>query len=242
MVEDTIQEGMLASTTDRQRAILTKRERRYYLGEDVVEANSQAERSLRQNIRNRLTHALLDLSILAARMDRRDVDRVFRAEVTINEFSDESVPTGYLNDTITDTIALLFRHQGNPDMFAGTVADGLERAALIEGHDARAEVDIEFDLSESIDDIRDRLDSEGPEAVSAGELRTLREAGEIDPVEYHELQAERFEAIRNRDGGRIPPEEIDDEDMEPVDWTEEPWRALAEKAGHEFDENRDAEE
>lgn len=69
---------------DRSRAILTKRERKYYAGEDVVGGGTQAERSLRQNVRNRVVHAILDCCVLME-MEDRDRERISQ------EISDEDI-------------------------------------------------------------------------------------------------------------------------------------------------------
>lgn len=190
MVKDETNKELTASKPDRQRAILTKRERKYFLGQSDIEPRSQAERTLRQNVRARLTNAILDFPILAQKMEQRDLDRVFRAEIEVDG-APERMSTEYVKRSMIDMVALMFRVQDNPVAFANTIEKGIKRAALVTGHDARVDVDIDVELTRSVDEIRERLEASGPEALGSRELRLLRDAGELDAERYHEILLER---------------------------------------------------
>lgn len=68
---------------DRPRGVLSKRDRRYLIGEsDDIEPHSQRERNVRVDIRERLWNALLDFVIIRDRMQDRDLDQVFGSSYT----------------------------------------------------------------------------------------------------------------------------------------------------------------
>jgi hypothetical protein len=218
MVSEPEESAYIAEYPGRRRAVLTARERIYFFGGDavgmkflddsmpevgdVVKEGSQAERSLRQNVRQRLTSGLLDLSILAERMEQRDVDRVFWAELEDSQVKG-GLATGYLKNTIPDVIALLFRHQDNTAAFENSVEQGLGKAARVAGYDADINVTINMDRTESLDEILDQLETHGVgglNGVSGRQLQLLRDAGEISVERYHELEKERHERALERRG------------------------------------------
>lgn len=208
--EDIDDEEMLAATPDRPRGILTRRERKYYLGQSDIEPGTQAERSLRQSVRQHLTQAILDFTILYQCLETRDLDAVFEAKVAVDG---ERVPTGYVRNSVKDMIAFLYRHVDNEYRFERLVTEGIERAVHHAGWSAQVNVDIDVELEEPIDDIHTRLKEDGPDAVSRGELRTLLEAGELSDLEYAKLLVERSEdRSRRREIVRELTEVVDEQD------------------------------
>lgn len=200
MVGDMILEELMAADTDRPRAILTPRERRHYLQGDEVEEQSQAERSLRQNVRGRLTNAISDMSIIAHRMEQRDIDRIFHGEFDIDGV-EETISGNDVRLSVTDMVTFAFRRDDDTAAFERTVEDALERAAVVAGYDAQATVDIDMELSEPLDDIEHRLEDEGIDAVSFGDLRALHDGGRLSRVEHAELVLEKSEGDEQ---GRAP--------------------------------------
>lgn len=197
MVDDMIIEELVAANTDRPRAILTKRERKYYLQGDVVEEKSQAERSLRQNVRERLVHAIADMSIIAHRMEQRDIDRAFHGKLEIGS-AEETISGNDVRLSATDMVTFAFRRDDDTAAFERTVERALERAAVVAGYDAQATVDIDMELSEPLDDIEQRLENEGTDAVSFGDLRALHDGGRLSRVEHAELVLEKSEGDERR--------------------------------------------
>jgi hypothetical protein len=65
---------------DRPRGFLTERDRKYLTDKSDIEPYSQHERDVRRDIRRRTWQALLDLTLVAERMDTRDRDPVFAAD------------------------------------------------------------------------------------------------------------------------------------------------------------------
>ena len=66
-------------TADRQPSLLTKRDRRYLLGDQDIEPSSDYEREVRALIRKRIWHGMLDLTLIQ-RLDERDLRWIFDPE------------------------------------------------------------------------------------------------------------------------------------------------------------------
>jgi copper chaperone CopZ len=58
-------------------AVLTKKQREYFLDVSDVEAKSATERALRARIRDRLSRSVADLALLHESMESRDIETVF---------------------------------------------------------------------------------------------------------------------------------------------------------------------
>lgn len=212
--EDVYPEELMPGNPDRPRGILTRRERRYYLGQSDIEPGTQAERSIRQSVREHLTHSILDFTILYQQLEARDLDAVMSATV---EIDGENMPTAYAHRSATDMIAFLWRHVDNEYGFERQVIQGIERAVQHAGWSARVDVDIDVKLQEPTGDIRSRLEDRGPEAVSATELRTLLDAGEITALEHAKYLVEKEEDSELRRETLEELNELMDEDAEDND-------------------------
>lgn len=193
---------------DRPRGILTPHEREYLSGESEIEEGSQQERSIRQSIRNHVIHSILDFSIIRANLEDRDREMVFTPSVDGNiepiEFYKNSnltpadrppeelakVPVNYVNAAAIDIISFLFQQFDNPNSFARKTEEAIERSAYTAGHDIRADVEIDVEVGEPIEEIYDRLEQDGIVAMELRELRLLRDSGKLELVRYHELAAE----------------------------------------------------
>jgi hypothetical protein len=62
---------------ERGRGVINQRQRNYLIDEAHIEPGSQAERSIRQSIRDNLRNALLDMVILERNLEERDRRQVF---------------------------------------------------------------------------------------------------------------------------------------------------------------------
>lgn len=79
-----------AYRVDRPRGCLTERDRKYILGLSEVEEQSQYEREIRRDIRNRMWEGLLDLAFIPF-LDDRDKKQIFDAEdMTLEETEAQS--------------------------------------------------------------------------------------------------------------------------------------------------------
>jgi hypothetical protein len=74
---------------DRDRGVLTPADRRYLLGEADIEPKSTIERQTRERIRNRLANSVLDLALLYAHLEDRDLRQVFAADLEEHDASDD---------------------------------------------------------------------------------------------------------------------------------------------------------
>lgn len=188
--DDIDDERLRAANPERPRGILTRRERKYYLGLSDIEPATQTERTLRQGVRTHLEQTILDFTILYQTLEERDLAAVMAGQV---EIEGERRPTNYVGDSATDMIAFLFRHFEQEFRFERLVTEGIERAVKHDGLSARVTVDIDVRRGEPIEEIRTRLEEDGLDEVSESDLRTLHDVGELDPVRYGELMAEKGE-------------------------------------------------
>lgn len=175
--EDINDEELQVATPDRPRGILTRRERGYYLGQSDIERETQAERSLRQSVREHLTHAILDFSILYQELEDRDLDAIMSATVGVDG---DRVPTRHVENSAPDLVALLYRHFGQEHAIEQVIADGIARELRSEGLTGRVDVDVDIHDVERISDLAQQDLTE----VSDSELEQLRLAGEITREEY----------------------------------------------------------
>ena len=124
---------------DRDRGVLTKRERRYLLGESDIEPKTQGERAVRQSIRNHLTHAILDFSILHYEMQSRDLSAIFESGGSPNSKQDDVLR---LHTATPHMIALLYRQYGSEYTLERFIEDAIERERERTGDPVIADVSI----------------------------------------------------------------------------------------------------
>lgn len=65
---------------ERERGILSRRDREYLLGESDIRQGTQHERDVRSDIRSRIQNALLDFHLLVEHLEERDREQVFSVE------------------------------------------------------------------------------------------------------------------------------------------------------------------
>jgi hypothetical protein len=165
---------------ERPRGILTKRERKYLLGESDIDPNSPSERSVRQSIRRHLIHTMLDFPLIYREMSDRDLNTVFTT--TAGATDDQRPP---VQATAADLIALLYRAYGSEYRLERLVKDGIEREAAERGEPVHARVSIDL-FPDEVAEIKQRFDEQGVEAVSHRDLGELWEAGHLTDDEFIE--------------------------------------------------------
>lgn len=67
----------MATDPERERGILSTKDRQFLLDEAGIKPKSSAERVARSRIRDRISNALLDFSLIATELEDRDKKRVF---------------------------------------------------------------------------------------------------------------------------------------------------------------------
>ena len=199
-IDDVVPDELLPHTVERPRGILTKREREFLLGESDVSASRA--RAIRQAVREHLTHTLLDFRVLLQGLEERDRRRVFDAAVKIDG---EQVPTGYVRTAAKDAVGFLSREFIDEEYqhaheFAGVVEDGIQRAGATADDAVVVEADVTIDLEtpETVDERLSRLEEQGVEALTLNEIEKLRDDGIISYREYAELLIKKDESL---DGG-----------------------------------------
>ncbi|MFC4550798.1 MULTISPECIES: hypothetical protein [Halorussus] len=173
----------MATDPERDRGILSTKDRQFLLDEAAIESKSSAERVARSRIRDRILNALLDFSIIADELEDRDKKRVF-----------ENLPRDL--DLRRSIVALLgFVYLGVKecgedfgDLLAKAVEEAEKTRASVD--DRRAvEVDVTFDVETKLvlESTADNL-----EKYSERELAELVVNDELSGDElYQELQRRR---------------------------------------------------
>lgn len=184
MVRDQEPDELSPLNPDRPRGVLTKRERRYLIGESDIEPGTQDERSIRQSIRTHVMHSILDFTILYQALEERDRDRILK------DGGDMGV-VPWVSNSLDDMIAFIYQTNDHPELFAGRVEGGVTHAVTRDGWFADVEVDVKVTRSKKTSDVHDRLNSDGVESVTRQELETLFRAGRIDGEEFMQLMGKK---------------------------------------------------
>lgn len=185
---------------DRDRGILTKRERRYLLGESDIEPKSQGERAVRQSIRNHLTHAILDFWLLHSDMESRDLSAVFGDKSDPNSKETDSVP---LHSAVSRVIALLYRQYGSEYQLEKIIEEAIElerKQAVI------ADVSIEIHENRSAK-IGDHLESGNYDAIEPYDLEYLWRDGQLSDEEYLDISKKWAQWWQDEYGDRLEDDE-----------------------------------
>lgn len=167
---------------DRPRGVLTKTERKHLLGrlgeeeKNGTSGNAAAQREYR--IRKHLQHALLDFSILAEHVNE---DPIRDAFTTGDDW--DPVPA------LPELVSFLYQYCGSERQLARLVEEGVERVRREEGDPVKARVSIDLFLNE-LDEIEDRFDEGGVDAVDDRELEDLWRDGRLTDDEYLSLVEE----------------------------------------------------
>lgn len=175
---------------------------RSYLEDEHDSPNKNAEEQMRHHIRENTRQALVDLKLVANQIEQRDMSQISWQKEDPERHqargTREYQPVGFLPGIVPSVISLLYRLRPDadltegPNVFEEYVEMGIEDAIGKEGWTGNVSVSIRV-KRDPIDQVHDKLDSEGVEAVNDRELRALRDAGKIEWREYHELVVERHE-------------------------------------------------
>jgi hypothetical protein len=114
---------------ERDRGILTKRDREYILGEKDVEPGSSHDRVIKSAIRNRVKESLLDFGLLLEYLDETEYEKIFQPPQV---------------STISKAIAVFFLAAQQSDYhsdFWWIVGDGVRWGADQRGQFARFDID-----------------------------------------------------------------------------------------------------
>lgn len=112
---------------DRDRGILTRRERSYLLGESDIEPKSQRERDIRRDIRERIWNGVLDIALIYDHVERRDL----ALALGVKDVETEPVERlATLTLTLTRNAALLYELLTDDELVRGhsfetTVEEGI---------------------------------------------------------------------------------------------------------------------
>jgi hypothetical protein len=102
----------MANGSNRGRGIINERQRNYLREESDIESGSQAERSIRQSIRDNLRNALLDMVVLNRHLEDRDRRQVFDS-FDANRYDDDTVDhpgTDYEHEVaLGELLALIYQ-------------------------------------------------------------------------------------------------------------------------------------
>ena len=163
---------------ERPRGMFSTADREYLLGESAIEAKTQAERNRRARIRERLTHTLLDFTLVAG-IEQRDRDTVFQRD---DDTAGESQRISALHQSIMDLLGFLYQElENHPDAgisFEECLRTGILRTRFqSEGMKTVSPGDVTFKVDEpervDIDSITSKLGEHGLEGLTEGELRTV---------------------------------------------------------------------
>lgn len=191
-------------------AILTNKQRKYLRGEE----EPTQERTMRTRIRERVRQGLLDFVPLVKYLDENDRERIFTE--SDGDFDPE--------ETLPYLIAFAFQHHSKVHTPDGSLRDletavkeGIEIGGTAMGISTSAIVDISItnpdDISDTIDGIKRRLETQGVNAVSLEELRRLHDTGELTREGFNELYVQKMELIRERAIERVDEAEGDLEEQ-----------------------------
>lgn len=187
---------------------LTETQREYLRG-DHETPTKNAEQQMRKRIRENTRQALHDLALVSQTIERRDMHQIaWQKKDSENQLAPEYQPAGFTMNIIPSIISILFRIWENQDVaseitergFARYTERGIEDALEKEGWYASVSADLKIRNNRSFDEIWDRLETEGPDAVSHGELRSLVDAGQLSHVEHAELMLEKEGRVERPDG------------------------------------------
>lgn len=211
-------------TPDRDRGILTPRDRRFLLGDLDDELDDNAKRQKRHRLRKRMFHAIQDLAYLRL-MSTRDVGQV--GDRLLENYTPERVAEGdpdpidleaqrrmeRLGDASDELIALI-RELFHPNFFRFLVSEQLATRAALDHYDAKGEfgcydVEITTTLKDrvSIEELASDPDSVGREYPGWFQVLDRHGVEEVDmgydspPVEHPDLVDDAVEIMKSLDDG-----------------------------------------
>lgn len=187
-----------------QNSILTTAQREYL--QDKTELSSDAERMQRKRIRERVSHGIADLALLADSLDAEDWDQIFAEFEAYSEENqqlveyaeDDEKPIGassslgieeqqqgkWLTNELYGAATFLTRaldeYGGGKERIEGFLEEAIERIETTERERAEAEVTIEIERSKRLEGLLDRIMT--GKRVTPEDVETLVENNETDVV------------------------------------------------------------
>lgn len=187
-----------------QNSILTTAQREYL--QDKTELSSDAERMQRKRIRERVSHGIADLALLADSLDAEDWDQIFAEFEAYSEENqqlveyaeDDEKPIGassslgieeqqqgkWLTNELYGAATFLTRaldeYGGGKERIEGFFEEAIERIETTERERAEAEVTIEIERSKRLEGLLDRIMT--GKRVTPEDVETLVENNETDVV------------------------------------------------------------
>lgn len=187
-----------------QNSILTTAQREYLQGK--TELSSDAERMQRKRIRERVSHGIADLALLADSLDAEDWDQIFaefeayseRNQRLVEYAEDDEKPIGspsslgieeqqqgkWLTNELYGAATFLTRaldeYGGGKERIEEFLEEAIERIETTERERAEAEVTIEIERSKRLEGLLDKITT--GETVTSEDVETLVENNETDVV------------------------------------------------------------
>lgn len=161
-----------SNESERDRGVLTPRERRYLRGELDIDAGTAYARSIRQNIRNHLLSAVLDFPLILDAVEDRDREKVFE-EIGVTTPAPHSVfgqdAPVLAPETVRAGIAFFLMAFRNDEELELNIAEALK--LLADTEEVHREIEISIDVTEPETDV--------------GELKRAAHCGELT---YDEIE------------------------------------------------------
>jgi hypothetical protein len=169
-----------AKEAERDRGILTDRDRKYLWGQidyETAAALSQCRRDIRQRAEN----GLLDLLYLS-KLEEGEPDRIMQS-------LDENAVGGALRNSVASLIEFLYQNVDDPERWLeSALVTGIKSAVQQPGRTG-ADVNIEIDVAPpmDLDELEDRLRSENSHTLTNEEIGALVNAGRLSADDLEQL-------------------------------------------------------
>lgn len=181
--------------TEKPASVLTPKQREHLEDGPAEEAPDAAERAMRSRIRNRVTQAFRDFSILFENWPEEEREKVF-----FNLRDDD------LDEPIVDTIALLYGETNIGGGWKNRLRRGVQKAERRAADSDELDVSVTFEvekietvnLEAAVEKYRRQAYDEMTDAEMRSALRTLRRTGAVSPETLTESLQDRQEELRRR--------------------------------------------
>ena len=162
----------MGENRSRPRGILTQADRQYLVGEK--ELSTQAVRNTRRRIRNRVTHAIQDFSVLWACLPEDDLELIFGLK--------DDAESQFMRRSIQDMMAFaILALWENDDYYPPRLKYAIQQAAFARNRRVRIDLEIQEDLMDSPDVILQKLLDSGFKHTSFEEFEKAMTHPDADP-------------------------------------------------------------
>lgn len=185
---------------DRDRGILSERDRKFLRGDSDVEPKSDRERKVREDIRGRIFHGMVDFSLIFRCLEERDREQIF-------DFSDRTEKEAWaLQNGMMYALALLYEQShrdGAPEfeyLFRVAVGAVEQGGGTITFEPPEISVNIDTSGVVDLGSIGEKLEEGRPDTLTEDEADALEFVFEQEKGEMNEYVRESIlddiEAIR----------------------------------------------